>query len=460
MDSVFRRYAIQVLDSLHDGVVAVDGAGFVVYANEANTRITGLAREQVIGRHVSEVVPNSHILDVLATRKPLVGVQTRVFDHVVVSNIVPVYDRGQMVGVVSVFRDITEVLALSRQLDEARNTIDLLRESLAPVPLAEDGVIIGQSPAAQRMYLTACKAATVDSPVLIEGESGTGKEVMARLIHNRSARKAQPLIAVNCAAIPGPLLESELFGYEEGAFTGSRKGGRPGLFQLADGGTLFLDEIGDMDPGLQAKLLRALQSGEIRRVGGTTVQKVNVRIISATNQNLAQLVREKRFREDLYYRLRVIRLALPPLRERRADLPLFLEHAVRRVCDRLGRPAARFTPAALRVLMAYPFPGNIRELENVVEQAVVLAEGDVIDVGDLPPDVVGADAPSPPQEERPPRDFLDLTDPAGFPTLEEVERRVLEAGLRAFDSKAELARHLGLSRATLYRKLARYGLDG
>jgi len=459
VDSAIQRYATQVLDSLHDGVVAVDSEGFVVYVNEANTRITGLTREQVIGRHVSEVVPGSHILDVLATRKPLVGVQTRVYDHVVVSNIVPVYDRGQMVGVVSVFRDITEVLALSRQLQEALSTIDLLRESLTAVPVAEDGVIIGQSPAAQRMYVTACKAATVDSPVLIEGESGTGKEVVARLIHNRSARKDQPLIAVNCAAIPGTLLESELFGYEEGAFTGSRRGGRPGLFQLADGGTLFLDEIGDMDPGLQAKLLRALQSGEIRRVGGTTVQKVNVRIISATNRNLAQLVREKRFREDLYYRLRVIHLVLPPLRERRADLPLFLDHAVRRVCERLGRPPARFTPAALRALMAYPFPGNIRELENVVEQAVVLAEGEMIDAGDLPPDVVGADLPGTAPAERGPDDFLDLAAAGRFPTLEQVERRVLEAGLRAFDSKAELARHLGLSRATLYRKLARYGLD-
>lgn len=457
MDSAILRNAIQVLDSLHDGVVAVDSAGIVVYANEANTRITGLTREQVIGRHVSEVVPDSHILDVLAAREPLIGVQTRVSDHVVVSNIVPVFDQGRMVGAVSVFRDVTEVLALSRQLEEARNTIDLLRSNLTAVPIAEDGIIIGQSPAAQRLYVTARKAATVDSPVLIEGESGTGKEIIARLIHNRSPRREQPLIAVNCAAIPGTLLESELFGYEEGAFTGSRKGGRPGLFQLADGGTLFLDEIGDMDPGLQAKLLRALQSGEIRRVGGTTVQKVNVRIISATNRNLAQLVREKRFREDLYYRLRVIRLVLPPLRERRADLPLFLDHAMRRVCERLGRRPATFTPAAMRALLAYPFPGNIRELENVVEQAVVLAEGDVIDVGDLPPDVVGAD-PAVAQGERSAGDCLDLTAAGGFPTLEEVERRVLEAGLRAFDSKAALARHLGVARATLYRKLAKYGL--
>ena len=450
------QLAPQVLDSLHDGVVAVDDAGIVVYVNQANTRITGLTREQVIGRHVRHVVPGSHILDVLETGRPLIGVQTRVFDHVVVSNIVPVYDRGRMVGVVSVFRDITEILSLSRALAEARNTIDLLRSNLTAPSLTEDGVIIGNSPVAQRTYLTARKAATVDSPVLIEGESGTGKEVVARLIHNHSARREQPLIAVNCAAIPASLLESELFGYEEGAFTGSRKGGRPGLFELADGGTLFLDEIGDLELGLQAKLLRALQSGEIRRVGGSQVRRVNVRIISATNRNLARLVRDKQFREDLYYRLRVIHLVLPPLRERREDIPLFLEQALRRTCERLGRPQMSFTPAAVRALMAYPFPGNIRELENVVEQSVVMAEGDLIDVADLPPEVVGADAGD---TWSPASADAAGVRPEHLPTLEEAERRLLEAGLRAFDSKVALARHLGIGRATLYRKLARYGLD-
>lgn len=268
------------------------------------------------------------------------------------------------------------------------------------------------------------------------------------------------MIAVNCAAIPASLLESELFGYEEGAFTGSRKGGRPGLFELADGGTLFLDEIGDLELGLQAKLLRALQSGEIRRVGGREVRKVNARIISATNQTLLQLVKEKRFRDDLFYRLRVIHLELPPLRARREDLPYFLDHAMAKICARLGRPAASFTPAARRVLLAYSFPGNIRELENVVEQSVVLAEGDMIDVDALPLDLVqGEGAAAPQTAMASPPGALALSFPGSFPTLEEVESRVLEAGIRTFDSKTDLARHLGVGRATLYRKLAKYGLD-
>lgn len=455
------KSAQQLLAILHDGVAAIDEHGIVVFANEANTRITGLKPEDLVGRHVSEVVPDSHLLQVLESGQEMIGVRTRVGERQVVSNIVPVHSGGQMLGVVSVFRDITEVLALSSQLQEARNTIDLLRSSLSTAPPVEGGMVIGRSPLAQKVFTTAVKAATVDSPVLIEGESGTGKEVVARLIHSRSARRDRPLIAVNCAAIPGSLLESELFGHEEGAFTGARKGGRAGLFEMADGGTLFLDEIGDMELNLQAKLLRALQSSEIRRVGSERTRKVNVRIISATNRNLHQLVKEKQFREDLYYRLRVIRLELPPLRQRKEDLMLFLETATQRICARLDKPVATYTPAALRVLLAHPFPGNIRELENVVEQSVVMAESSLIDVDDLPHDLAAVPVETT-QPEQPSRDVaasLALHDPARFPTLEEVERAVLEAGIRTFDSKAALARHLGMGRATLYRKLAQHGLD-
>lgn len=442
------RPAQQLLDLLHDGVAAIDQDGVVVYVNEANARITGLHPEEVLGRHVRDAVPESHLLQVLESGQEVVGVRTRVRDREVVSNIVPIRHDGHMIGVVSVFRDITEVLALSRQLAEARNTIDLLRASLGTAPQFEQGVVVGKSPLAQRLFITALKAAAVDSPVLIEGESGTGKEVVARLIHSRSPLRDKPFLAVNCAAIPANLLESELFGYEEGAFTGARKGGRAGLFEMADGGTLFLDEIGDLELGLQAKLLRALESGEVRRVGSSHTRKVQVRIISATNRNLQRLVAEKQFREDLYYRLRVIRLEIPPLRARREDLMYFLEHARNRVCQRLGRPAVTFTPAALRSLLAYPFPGNVRELENIVEQAVVMDEDGSIDLADLPPEVAGEG----------PATGVELRFPSGFPTLEEVERALLTTGLAHFSTRVELAEHLGMGRATLYRKLTRYGL--
>ncbi|HYF75662.1 MAG TPA: sigma 54-interacting transcriptional regulator, partial [Symbiobacteriaceae bacterium] len=232
---------------------------------------------------------------------------------------------------------------------------------------------------------------------------------------------------------------------------GARRGGRAGLFEMADGGTLFLDEIGDMDIAMQAKLLRALQGGEFRRLGGGAVRKADVRIISATNRGLSGLVEAKQFREDLYYRLRVVRILLPPLRERREDLPRFIEHGMKRACERLGRGPVSIEPGALRQLLAYQYPGNVRELENLLEQAVVLDDDGLITEADLPPEVAPRNAGA----------TLGLlkTTPGGFPGWDEVEKALLEAGLRYFPSKAALAEHLGIGRATLYRKLAKYGLE-
>ena len=438
--------AAPLLEALHDGVAVSDTQGIVVYVNEANTRITGLKAADLLNRPVREVVPDSHLLDALASGRELIGVRTRVGDREVVSNIVPLWDEERLIGAISVFRDLTEVLALNAQLQEARNTIALLKDYLSTGE-AMDGVVIGRSPAAQRAFTLALRAAAVTSPVLIEGESGTGKEVVARLIHARSERAGRPFIAINCAAVPETLLESELFGYEEGAFTGARRGGRPGVLEMADGGTLFLDEIGDMELGMQAKLLRALQGGEFRRLGGTSTRRADVRVISATNRPLQEMVAAKRFREDLYYRLRVVRIVVPALRERREDLPEFIDHALRRACARLGRGAVALDSGAMRQLLGYTFPGNVRELENLLEQAVVLDDDGVIGEADLPPEV----APRVESE-------TSLTLTERFPTWDEVERTVLEAGLRRFTSKSALADRLGIGRATLYRKLQKYGI--
>ncbi|HEY3367269.1 MAG TPA: sigma 54-interacting transcriptional regulator [Symbiobacteriaceae bacterium] len=448
------RAAAPLLEALHDGVAVSDTAGIVVYVNEANTRITGLKAAEVINRPVREVVPDSHLLDAIGSGHELVGVRTRVGGHAgfkeVVSNIVPLRDeKGAMIGAVSVFRDMTEVLALSAQLLEARNTIALLKDYLSAGAEAE-GVVVGRNPVAQRAFTLAFRAATVNSPVLIEGESGTGKEVVARLIHAKSDRAGRPFIALNCAAVPETLLESELFGYDEGAFTGARRGGRAGLFEMADGGTLFLDEIGDMEQGMQAKLLRALQGGEFRRLGSGSVRKADVRIISATHQPLQEMVANGLFREDLYYRLRVVRIALPPLRERREDLALFVAHALKRACARLGRPEAKLDQTALRQLLLYSYPGNIRELENLVEQAVVLDDDGIIAEDDLPAEVAVRSEVA--------AGRLDLRFDEPVPAWEHVERALLEAGLRHYASKSALAAHLGMGRATLYRKLQKHGL--
>jgi two-component system, NtrC family, response regulator HydG len=280
--------------------------------------------------------------------------------------------------------------------------------------------------------------------VLIQGESGTGKEGAARAIHERSGRKTGPFVAVNCAALPEALLESELFGYEKGAFTGAA-GRKEGRFELADGGTLFLDEVADLSPVTQPKILRVLQEGEFERLGGTRTMRVDVRIVAATNQDLAQMVRDKRFREDLFYRLNVITINVPPLRDRREDIPVLAHHFVRVYAAKNNRKLEGLADEAVRQLEAYSWPGNVRELENVVERAVVLARGGRIEVADLPPEIAGA-TPLP-------EGVLSIR--IGTP-LAEVTARLLEETLRVTrGNKTLTARLLGIDVRTVARKLER-----
>jgi two-component system response regulator HydG len=318
--------------------------------------------------------------------------------------------------------------------------------------LLQQGAVIGASPAFRRMITLVEQVADSSATVLIQGESGTGKEGAARLLHQRSARRAGPFVAVNCAALPETLLESELFGYEKGAFTGAA-GRKEGRFELADGGTLFLDEVADLSLVTQPKILRVLQEGAFERVGATRTIRVDVRIVAATNQDLAQLVRERRFREDLYYRLKVITVNVPPLRERREDVRLLAEHFLRLYAAKNNRVLEGFTDEALRRLEGYSWPGNVRELENVVERAVVLTREAPLDVTDLPEEVAGA-TPLP-------EGVMSVR--LGTP-LAEVEKRLLEATLRATKGNKTLtARLLGIDVRTVARKLERWdeaGADG
>ncbi|MFD2171623.1 sigma-54 interaction domain-containing protein [Tumebacillus lipolyticus] len=442
------RTAAAVLDHVYDGVAAIDDQGRIVYVNPANERITGLKREQLVGRHVKDAIPSAHIVDVLVTGEPCIGIRTQVGEHLVVSNIVPVREQGELVGVVSVFRDETDLRRLAQQLSKANETIEHLERLIDAE--GRGGMIVGESEGMQKALALATKAARVSSPVLIQGESGTGKEVIARYIHEQSPRKGMPFVPINCAAIPENLLESELFGHEEGAFTGAKKGGRPGVFELADGGTLFLDEVGDMSLHLQVKLLRALQFQEIRPVGGSVTKKVDVRFLFATHHNLRESVAAGTFREDLYYRMEVVSIHLPPLRERREDIPLFATYALNKITKKLGLPPLRIGDSAMQALRRYAWPGNIRELENVLEQAAIFDEDGLIDTHDLPKrfgDQAVADVPLAQAAER------------TFPTLQEVEEKLLRQALRTFRTKGEAADALGLSRATLYRKLEKYGLS-
>jgi len=313
----------------------------------------------------------------------------------------------------------------------------------ATAPVEDRSGIVAASDAMKRTLDLARRFARVDSSVLITGESGVGKERLGRLLHDESERAAGPFVAVNCAAVTESLLESELFGHARGSFTGATQD-RPGLFEAAHRGTIFLDEIGEIPPSMQVKLLRVLQEQEIRRVGENRNRKVNVRVLAATNRDLAQDVGSGRFRDDLYYRLRVVELKIPPLRERRQDILPIARRALAQVARRMGRSIAGFTPDAADVLLRYPWPGNVRELQNAIEHAIVLADGPRVEAEDLPEDVrLTVPRPS----------SADLTLP-----LDEVERRYILAVLEANDgNRTRTADQLGIGTATLYRKLREWG---
>ncbi|PNU19636.1 DNA-binding response regulator [Geothermobacter hydrogeniphilus] len=316
--------------------------------------------------------------------------------------------------------------------------------------------IIGHGPAMQRVFSRLEKIVHTDSTILILGESGTGKELVARAIHFNGTRRNKPIIAINCGAIPAELLESELFGHVRGAFTGA-VADKPGKFELADGGTVFLDEIGTMPPPLQMKLLRVLQEQEIERVGGRKPIKINVRVISATNADLEADVRAGRFREDLYYRLNVIPILLPPLRERREDIPLLVRHFLQKSCQEMQRNLMSVSPEAMQALENYDWPGNVREMENVIERSVALTDGDRIGRADLPPDIGGLDEDAGDDRIAPRVTERGIDMPA---TVAEMERELIRDALRIGNGiKARAAALLGINRTTLVEKIKRLGLQ-
>jgi two-component system response regulator AtoC len=348
-----------------------------------------------------------------------------------------------------------EILAV---VDKALERIRLTREVTRLRRMVEErfgfGGLVGKSPALQEVYTQIEKVAPARGTVLIQGESGTGKELVAKAIHHASPRRGGPFVVIDCGAIPEPLQESELFGHARGAFTGAIAT-KKGLLEEAHGGTLFLDEVGELPPGLQAKLLRVLQDGEIRRVGDTRVIQVDARVIAATNRDLWEEVSQGAFREDLYYRLAVFPIRLPPLRERREDLPLLIEHCLDRAAKPTGREPKRLSPGALRAVMGYGWPGNVRELEHVLERAALLGEGELITERDLPPHLL---APATELAVALPEDALALPETTAR-IVRDAERELIRRALaRAAGSRTEAARLLGISRRALLYKLKAYGL--
>jgi transcriptional regulator with PAS, ATPase and Fis domain len=456
------RSLFQLLESICEGAVIVDREARIVWISDKYLALLGLERaEEALGRPIESVIPASLMRQVVETGQPILLDIMDMKDQAFVVTRLPLRDdAGAVTGAVGfVLYDRPQYLKpLMSKFDRLQRELAAAQRALAEHrrPRYTFSSFVGASPACLEVKRQARRAAQLDTTVLLQGETGTGKELLAHAIHAVSARAERPFIGVNLAAIPENLLEAEFFGVAPGAYTGAERRGREGKLALADGGTLFLDEVGDMPPALQAKLLRVLQEQEFEPLGSNRVVRVDVRVIAATSHDLRRLVEEGAFRSDLYYRLNVLRIHVPPLRERLADLPALTEVMLERIAERTGLAQRELAPDALVALAAYPWPGNVRELRNVLEQVTMLAESPRIGAADfaavLPEATARASATGGPQ--RPAR-ALRLAD-----AVAEAERAAIREALAAAGgNKVQAAKLLGISRATLYEKMAVLGLE-
>src|SRR4030066_490522 len=373
-----------ILNSIADGVFTTDNDGKITFMNKAGEEITGFSNREAIGHYCFDIFradicqSRCALKETLKTKKEIINLPATILKKggqkvpISISTAVLKNERGQIIGGVETFRDLSAMEELKKELSE-KYTL---------------GDIISKNHLIHDIFNILPNIAGSDSTVLIQGASGTGKELFAKAIHNLSLRKNKPFIKVNCGALPDTLLESELFGYEKGAFTDARKD-KPGRFALAHGGAIFLDEVGDLSPSLQVKLLRVLQEKEYEPLGSTSAKKADVRIIAATNKDLWKLVNEGKFRDDLYYRLNVVKIDLPSLSQRREDIPLLIDAFIRKFNVKMGKKISGVSDKVLRLLLKYDYPGNVRELENIIEHAFVLCGEDRIDLDCLPKEITG-----------------------------------------------------------------------
>lgn len=460
---------MEAMDAVTDGVVIVDTDSRIVYLNEAYTHILNVKREKVLYRRMAEIEPGAVILDTLMDHKPRLHqfVEVRTRGKKILVNITPIFKEGVFCGAVSVFKDITEITVVQRELEKTQRLSHSIFKALSaekPSLPREFSHIVGEDPAFLRCLKMAEIVAPTDATVLIEGESGAGKEVFVQAIRSLSGKRSRTFVSMNCSAIPETLIESELFGYTAGSFTGASRGGKAGKFELADGGTIFLDEIGEMPLFMQSKLLRVLQSGEIQKIGSDKVQKVDVRVIAATNRDLKQMVADGKFREDLYFRLNTFKIVIPPLRKRPGDILLLANHFLDIFSEKYHKRLS-FFPGTAAVLQKSPWSGNVRQLESCVEYAVIVAGGNVILPEDLPDELLqgqdgdGYPAELPEKEQEAPsareRDVSSLRR-----DIQQIEReRMREALEKAQGNKTRAMELLGISRRTFYKKYKLYGFS-
>lgn len=442
-------------DYSYDGLSIVDKSGVVYWVNKSYERVTSLKYEEIVGFNMMDLVKKGYYDRSVAYQvfesKQRLTINQNIkggYRNLLVTG-TPVFDKkGNVEKVICNSRDITEIVNLQKQLNLSQQKVLLYQKELSDIRSAskEAAEIIHRSQSMDKVLELAKRIAEVDSTVLITGESGTGKELIANIIGSYNKKNDLPFVKINCAALPEHLLESELFGYEKGAFTGARDTGKIGLFELANNGTLFLDEIGDMPLVLQAKLLRALQEKEIMRLGGIKPIKVNVRIVAATNLDLNKLIAQGKFRNDLYYRLMVVLIHIPALRERREDIPVLIRFFLDKYNQKFGYNKS-ITPGAMDKMVQYNWPGNIRELENIIERMMVTSQNDVLGENDLPESINKALLIS----SLPTTDNLKVK-------LREIEKYFLEEYYRRYGSWHVVAKHAGMDPATVYRKVNRYGL--
>ncbi len=429
-------------------IVVVNKNGYIENMSQAYGDFLGIQVQNAIGRHVTEVIENTRMDIVVKTGVPETGETQDIHGEKMIATRIPIRKNGMVIGAYGrvLVRNTRELHMLHDKLSSIEMELNMYKRTFEKINTAKYTVddIIGDCSIMQDLKDSVRKVAKTNSNVLIMGESGTGKELFAHSIHAGSMRRKAPFVCVNCGSIPEQLIESELFGYEEGAFTGARKGGKIGLFPAAHGGTIFLDEIGELPLPMQVRLLRVLQDREIQRVGSNVREKVNVRVVAATNRNLYQMVKKGEFRSDLYYRLNVVTLHLPLLRERKEDLPLLIQMILSKISKKESMGAIEISREAMNQLLRYDWPGNVRELENVLERAINFTDaGEKIEAKDLPERITGSMVS---QTVMPLKELMENTE----------KDAIKDALLRCRNCKAKAASELGISRTTLYEKMMKY----
>lgn len=441
-----------ILDNAYQGMVLIDKDGCILKWNYE--KLLGIKEQDALGKPVEEVIENTRLHMVVKTgQKELCDVQS-IQGHNMIASRIPIIKDGKTIGALGtvMFKDIEEVKALAKKLEILENTVGKYKGEISKMYRARYSFddIITQNEKMLKLKDIARKAAKLNSTILIQGESGTGKEYFAHAIHNASCRKYEPFIRINCAAIPHELLESELFGYEGGAFTGAKKEGKLGKFELANGGTILLDEVSSMPYSMQSKLLRVLEEREFERIGGNTRIKADVRIIASTNENLQEAVKEGRFRQDLFYRLNVIEIDIPPLRDRLDDIPILSEYILNELVQKMGFPYKTTTDETNLVLKLYNWPGNVRELRNLLERAANISFSNNINPEHLP-DYISNRFCSDNHNEK--------TCLLKSKVAEAEVKAIMEALRLTNGNRTDAAKHLGIHRTALYKKMDSYGID-